>query len=149
MTLTEKIVAGVLIGLSIALVVICAIVAVTGEPTALEATAFQFVSIALGWGGSYLVGRQASRKVAQAHLRPHLRSSFRRLVAQSFALSRCAHIAAQSRPGDAETALAIISEVLVGQIVAAGDALADWEELDPDAVARLKESMNEKRKVLE
>lgn len=148
MTLTEKIVAGLLIGLSIVLVVVFTVVAVTGEPTPLEATALQFVSIASGLGGSYLFGRQASRKVAQAHLRPHLRSSFRRLVSQSFGLSRCANIAAQCGPGDEEKTLAIISEVLALQIVAAGDALADWEELDPDAVAELKESIEEKRKAL-
>ena len=83
------------------------------------------------------------------HLRPHLRSSFRRLVSQSYSLSRCAHIAAESEPEDCEKTLAIISEVIAGQIIAAGDALADWEELDPDAVAELKKSMEGKREALE
>lgn len=149
MTLIEKIVAWLLVGFSIVLVTVFAIVAVTQDPTPLVAAAFQFVSFASGLAGSYLFGRQGSHALARVHLRPHLRSSFRRLVSQSLGLSRCAHIAAESEPEDCEKTLAIISEVIAGQIIAAGDALADWEELDPDAVAELRKSMEGKREALE
>lgn len=103
--------------------------------TSLENVLFQVFALATGLTGSFFFGRQAAKAAAREMIEPHARSAFRRLISLYDGLSRVARAVAGTE-NDA-VKLKIIEAIVVEQISTADDALADWQDVVPEAVAEL------------
>ena len=73
-------------------------------------------------------------------MEPHARSAFRRLISLYNGLSRVARAIAGTE--DDAVKLKIIEAIVVEQISTADDALADWEDVVPEAVAEITKTIH-------
>lgn len=122
-----------LIILSITFSVIIIFISVNRALTPLEGSLFQFVILGLSLAGSYYIGKLSSKKMAIEIIKPHARSSFRRLLSLYKSLSRVA-ILVQDADKTVETKLEKIDSIIIEQIATADDALEDWKDIIPDEV---------------
>ena len=113
--------------------------------TGLESTLWQIFVFAAGLAGSFIFGRQSAQKAAREMLKPHARSAFRRLIALYESLQRVAsEIQSSRRPPTYENyqmTIAKLEVIVIEQLAAADDALADWDDIVPEDVAELKENL--------
>ena len=103
--------------------------------TSLENILFQTIALGIGLAGSFFFGRQSAKAAAREMIEPHARSAFRRLISLYDGLSRVAKTITGTE--DDEVKLKIIEAIVVDQISTADDALADWRDVVPEAVAEL------------
>lgn len=119
-------------------------VATTRSPTPLEGILLQFLALLAGLAGSFMVGRQAADKAAREIIRPHARSSYRRIRALFQGLSRVSgtiESAKQNKTvGEYQVTLASIEASVAEQLVAADDAMKDWQDMAPDDLEDLIQS---------
>ncbi len=73
-------------------------------------------------------------------MEPHARSAFRRLISLYEGLSRVANVIGE--PKVDEVKLKVIRAIVVEQISTADDALADWEDVVPEAVAEITKTIH-------
>jgi hypothetical protein len=143
-----------LIVASVALAVITVVVSTQREPSKLAIGLLQGITLVFGTVGSFVLGKDASREAAQALIRPHARSAFRRVQNLYRALGRqqqairdeqyrLANLRGQSGGEtvifeQARASLATLEYMVVEQISTADDALEDWRDLVPDEVAAIE-----------
>lgn len=124
------------VAVAIALAAYFVFVATTRSPTPLEGTLLQFLILLAGLAGSFMVGRQAADKAAREIIRPHARSSYRRIRALFQGLSRVSgtiESAKQNKTvGEYQVTLASIEASVAEQLVSADDAMKDWLDVAPD-----------------
>ena len=132
---SDKLAVFFLIGLSILLMCFLVYAAFERTLTPVEVIALQIITLLAGIGGSYLFGRQSARDAGKEMIEPHARSAFRRLISLYEGLSRVANVIEE--PEADAVKLKVIRAIVVEQISTADDALADWEDVVPEAVAEL------------
>ena len=110
--------------------------------TQLEIIFFQVFILISGLGGSYLIGSQTSKTTTREMIKPHVRSAFRRVMSLYRTLSRVAEVIDAPNPDNDAEKITIIKGIVVGQIYTADDALADWQDLDPESVKELRDKMH-------
>lgn len=137
----EKIAATLLIFIALILMSLVAYTATQRELTEMEAIVFQFLALLAGIGGSYIFGRRASRETIRETIEPHARSAFRRLISLYRSLSRVAAIIESEETRDDASKIDIIRAIVVEQIATADDALADWQDVVPEAVEEMRKDM--------
>ena len=103
--------------------------------TNLENILFQFFVLGIGLTGSFIFGRRSASAAAREVIRPHARSAFRRLISLYKGLSRVA-ITIEGNEED-NVKLKIIEAIVVDQMFTADDALEDWRDVIPEAVAEI------------
>ena len=113
--------------------------------TNLEGIGFQIMALLISLAGSYWFGKQAAIDGARELIRPHARSSFRRLLSLYRSLSRQIAIMENcDTPDDYPTTFASLEVIVHEQIYTADDALEDWADIVPDDVAELRKGFSEK-----
>ena len=137
----ETIAATLLIFISLMLMLLVAYTATERALTEMEAIVFQFLALLAGIGGSYIFGRRASKEAIRETIEPHARSAFRRLISLYRSISRVAAIIESKEPRDDASKIDIIRAVVVEQIATADDALADWQDVVPEAVEKMRKGM--------
>ena len=107
--------------------------------TPLEGALSQVFILLAGLGGSWWFGRQSAVN------RPHARSAFRRVTSLYLGLSTVASTIEESRNHDSveeyRLILARLEGVVSSQLIAADDALADWEDIVPREVSDLRKEL--------
>ena len=112
--------------------------------TSLESVLFQVFGIASGLAGSYVVGRETTKKAALELVKPHARSAYRRLLSLYSGLSRLVQEiqSSNSRFSENQTALDVLDKIraiAVELIYTSNDALEDWRDILPEELEKLKE----------
>ena len=103
--------------------------------TSLENILFQVFALGTGLTGSFIFGRHSASDAAREMIKPHARSAFRRLISLYKGLSRVA-ITIEGNEED-NVKLKIIEAIVVDQMFTADDALEDWRDVIPEAVAEI------------
>ena len=94
----------------------------------------------MGFVGSFIFGRQKSIETAKEMVKPHAKSAFRRLLYLYTTVDRMSEIIEETSSQDVK--IAKIEEIIYGQTITASNALADWEDLIPEEVEKLKGQLN-------
>ena len=140
-----KYIVPVLIGVSILALSGLVYIAATRNLSGLESVLMQIISLAIGIGVSFFVGRQSAQKAANEIIKPHARSAFRRLVSLYRSLQRAATTieAAQGLEADEdhEVALAKLEVIVSAQLMTADDALEDWRDIVPEDVNEIHQKL--------
>src|SRR6476660_1158590 len=126
----SRIIAVVLLGLSISIAIVFTVVASSRPLTPLEGTLLQGLSLLAGLAGSYIFGTISARDTARDLIKPHARSAFRRVLALYMSLSRLARAIdssgtqarARNEPDGGFTPFDTLQAIVVEQIATAGDA---------------------------
>ena len=137
----ETIAAVLLILISLMLMFLFAYTATKRALTEVEAIILQFLALLAGIGGSYIFGRRTSKESIRETIEPHARSAFRRLISLYRSISRVAQIIESEEPRDDASKIDIIRAIVVEQIATADDALADWQDVVPEAVEEMRKEM--------
>ena len=138
----ETISATLLIFISLMLMFLFAYTATERALTEIEAVVFQILALLAGIGGSYIFGRRTSKESIRETIEPHARSAFRRLISLYRSISRVAQIIeSEGPPRDDASKIDIIRAIVVEQIATADDALADWQDVVPEAVEEMRKEM--------
>ena len=138
----ETIATTLLIFISLMLMFLFAYTATKRALTEVEAIVLQFLALLAGVGGSYIFGRRTSKESIRETIEPHARSAFRRLISLYRSISRVAQIIeAEEPPRDDASKIDIIRAIVVEQIATADDALADWQDVVPEAVKEMRKEM--------
>ena len=138
----ETIAATLLIFISVMLMFLFAYTATERALTEIEAIVFQILALLAGIGGSYIFGRRTSKESIRETIEPHARSAFRRLISLYRSISRVAQIIeSEEPPRDDASKIDIIRAIVVEQIATADDALADWQDVVPEAVEEMRKEM--------
>ncbi len=135
MRFLERLVPFSLVIASVIIASLFAYLATVRTLTGLENILFQVFALGTGLTGSFIFGRQSARTAAREMIEPHARSAFRRLISLYDGLSRMAKTITGTE--DDEVKLKIIEAIVVDQISTADDALADWRDVVPEAVAEI------------
>ncbi|MHB8834379.1 MAG: hypothetical protein ACYC9Y_01510 [Candidatus Methylomirabilia bacterium] len=111
--------------------------------TSLENVLLQFFTLAVGFIGSFILGKETARDAARQMIKPHARSAFRRLLSLYRSLSRLSVVIQESRASDPDgknptAVLDRIEGIVVEQISTADDALEDWQDIVPEDVSELR-----------
>jgi len=136
----------VFVALSIGTSVLFIIIASLRDLTGLENTLLQVISLGLGLIGSYILGRESSKEMANELVKPHAKSAFRRLLSLYNSISRLGVAIQNSQstliPGDS-TSLVLdkLQAMVIEQISTADDALEDWKDILPEELEKLKSSV--------
>ena len=101
----------------------------------------QILALLAGIGASYIFGRSASKESVRETIEPHARSAFRRLISLYRSISRVAAIIESEEARDDAAKIDIIRAIVVEQIATADDALADWQDVVPEAVEEMGKEM--------
>ena len=140
-----KYIVPVLIGLGILALVILVCIAATRDLSGLESVLLQIILLAIGSSISFFAGHRSAREAAEAIIKPHARSAFRRLISLYNGLSRAATVIESSQSSksdeDYQVALARLEEIVTEQLTTADDALDDWNDIVPEDVAELKQKL--------
>lgn len=106
--------------------------------TGLEGVIFQIMILLFGLVGSYWFGKQSVTDGAKELIRPHARSSFRRLRSLCRSLSRQLEIIEYcNTPDEYPAAFASLKAIIREQIDTADDALEDWADILPKEMKEL------------
>lgn len=120
-------------------------ISTTRPLTNLEGVVFQIMVLLFSLTGSYWFGKQAAIDGARELIRPHARSSFRRLLSLYRSLStQIAIMENCDTPDDYPATFASLKVIVHEQIYTADDALDDWADIVPDDVAELRKEFSEK-----
>ena len=140
-----KYIVPVLIGLGILALVILVYIAATRDLSGLESVLLQIILLAIGSGISFFAGHRSAREAAEAIIKPHARSAFRRLLSLYRSLSRAANAIESSQSsesdGDYQVVLARLEEIVAYQLMTADDALEDWNDIVPEDVKELEQKL--------
>jgi hypothetical protein len=102
---------------------------------------FQIFALSLGIGSSYLFGTISAKDAALEIIKPHARSSFRRLVSLYKSLGRLIQTIndrkSQNDVASYSAALDLVEAVAIEQLASAGDAMEDWRDIVPEEVDEL------------
>ena len=113
--------------------------------TSLESVLLQFISLAIGCGVSFFVGRRSVSDAAKEIIKPHARKAFRRLVSLYRSLSRAANAIKSAQdnesPENQRVTLAKLDAIVTEQLATADDALEDWNDIVPEDVEELKQKL--------
>jgi hypothetical protein len=123
------------------------------EPNRLATSLLQGITLVFGTFGSWLLGRDTSREAAREAVRPHARSSFRRVLTLYRALGRLRDTSVleadylaeqQDEEGRVDLGLALASLdkirlMSIEQTDTADNALDDWRDLAPEEVAKIEQ----------
>ena len=138
-------VAPVLIGVGILALSGLVYIAASRKLSGLESVLLQIISLAIGVGVSFFVGRQSARKAAREIVKPHARSAFRRLLSLYENLHWTMNeVKSALRSGSAQQhqeTLARVEAVVTAQLKTADDALEDWRDIVPEDVEELKQKL--------
>ena len=137
----ETIAATLLIFLSIVVMSLFAFIATKRALTEIEAILLQFFALLAGIGGSYIFGRRTSKESMREAIEPHARSAFRRLMTLYRSISHVAQITESEEHRDDASKIGIIRAIVEEQIATANDALADWQDVVPEAVEEMRKEM--------
>ena len=85
-----KYIVPVLIGVSILALSGLVYIAATRNLSGLESVLLQIISLAIGIGVSFFIGRQSAQRAAKEIVKPHAQSTFRRLVSLYRSLQQAA-----------------------------------------------------------
>ena len=106
---------------------------------------WQLFGIAIGAVGTFYSGRQSAAKAAREIVKPSARSAFRRLRSLYESISRVAYTIESSRntesPADYRAILAELEGIVFVQLLTASDALQDWNDIIPEDVKALQNSL--------
>lgn len=120
-------------------------IAATRDLSGLENVLLQIISLAIGIGVSFYVGRQSAQTAAKELIKPHARSAFRRLVSLYRSLQRAATTieAAQGleNADEHEVTLAKLEVIVSAQLATADDALEDWRDIVPEDVKEIHQKL--------
>lgn len=144
MKVHEKLLAGMLILISLGMMIFIIVVALERALSWVEAIVMQAFSLLAALGSSYLFSRQGTEKLAKEMFAPHARSAFRRIVSLYRGVSHMAQIVdseKDDRIKDDNSRLIAIKTIALEQIQTANDALEDWREVIPDAVEELEKGI--------
>lgn len=137
--------ASVLVLISIVMSMFYAYTMTKRPMTGLESALWQIFVFSAGLVGSFIFGKQSAQKAAREMLKPHARSAFRRLISLYQSLQRvAAAIQSSRRPQSYENyrmTVAKLEVIVIEQLAAADDALADWNDIVPEDVAELKQKL--------
>ena len=140
-----KYVAPVLIGVGVLALTSLLYIAATRNLSSLESVLLQIISLAIGIGVSFHIGRQSAQKAAIEIVKPHARSAFRRLVSLYRSLQQAATTieAAQEFKTDEnhKVTLAKLEVIVSAQLAAADDALEDWRDIVPEDVDEIHQKL--------
>ena len=140
-----KYVAPVLIGVGILALISLVYIAATRNLSSLESVLLQIISLAIGIGVSFHIGRQSALTAAREIVKPHARSAFRRLVSLYQSLQRVATMIESSKNSgsqeDYQVTLGKLGAIVTEQLTTADDALADWNDIVPEDVAELRQNL--------
>ncbi len=120
--------------------------------TALEASMFQILILAISLGASYVFAQKSASVAAQDLIRPHARSAFRRVVRVYVSLDQLARMidSLRQRTSGAERQdLDLIQAVIEQQIPTIGDALEDWRDIVPKEVEEIERESEQRQRGLE
>ena len=135
----------VLIGLGILALIILVAIAATRDLSGLESVLLQIILLAIGSSISFFAGHRSAREAAEAIIKPHARSAFRRLLSLYRSLSRAANAIESSQSsesdGDYQVVLARLEEIVAYQLMTADDALEDWNDIVPEDVKELEQKL--------
>ena len=136
----------ILIGLGIlALLSFLVHLAATRDSGNLESILLQIISLAIGCGVSFFVGRRSVSDAAKEVIKPHARKAFRRLVSLYRSLSRAAEAIKSAQddesPENQRVTLAKLDAIVTEQLATADDALEDWNDIVPEDVEELKQKL--------
>ena len=134
----ETIVATSLIFISLMAMFLFAYISTDRALTEIEAILFDILVLITGFGGSYILGRRASRASIRETIEPHARSAFRRLISLYRSISRVVATIETEELSDDASKLIVIRAIVVEQIATADDALADWHDVVPEAVEEMR-----------
>lgn len=132
-----------LIVVSIIVAIAFAVVASDRPLTNLEGVMLQAFSLSAGLIGSYFFGRLSAREAAMEFIKPHARSSFRRLLSLYRSLGRLATEIELSRTRENEkntqgkATLDKLAVLVTEQLYTADDALEDWKDIVPEEVEEI------------
>jgi hypothetical protein len=140
-----------LIVVSIVVSLIFIIVSTQRQLTGLENTLLQILSLCLGLIGSFIVGRDGTKKAAEDIIKPHAKSAFRRVLSLYNSLSRLAGTIEEQKvqmPGNkaALHSLQVLQVMVIEQLSTADDALEDWKDILPDELSKV--GVNSKRELI-
>ena len=140
-----KYIVPVLIGLGILALLILVYIAATRDLSSLESVLLQIILLAIGSSISFFAGHRSAREAAEAIIKPHARSAFRRLLSLYRSLSRAANAIESSQSsesdGDYQVVLARLEEIVAYQLMTADDALEDWNDIVPEDVKELEQKL--------
>ena len=135
----------VLISLGILGLLILVYIAATRDLSSLESVLLQIILLAIGSSISFFAGHRSAREAAEAIIKPHARSAFRRLLSLYRSLSRAANAIESSQSsesdGDYQVVLARLEEIVAYQLMTADDALEDWNDIVPEDVKELEQKL--------
>jgi len=109
----------------------------TRELSTIENTLFQVFIFGLGVQGSYIIGKLSENKTAFEIIKPHAKSSFRRIHALFLSLSRLLYAIEDSRKENSSDKTAVIDKleaIIIEKVATADDALEDWRDIVQDEV---------------
>ena len=140
-----KYVVPVSIGVGIIVLLSVVDIAAARDLSGLESVLLQIMSLAIGSGVSFYIGRQSAQSAAREIIKPHARSAFRRLVSLYRSLQRAATTieAAQGLEADEnrEVTLAKLEVIVSAQLTTADDALEDWRDIVPEDVNEIHQKL--------
>ncbi len=140
-----KYIVPVLIGLGILALLILVYIAATRDLSSLESVLLQIILLAIGSSISFFAGHRSAREAAEAIIKPHARSAFRRLLSLYRSLSRAANAIESSQSsesdGNYQVVLARLEEIVAYQLMTADDALEDWNDIVPEDVKELEQKL--------
>ena len=136
----------ILVAVALAVAIFFSIVATYRNLTGLENVLLQVFSLGIGLIGSYVLGRESASQAARELIKPHARSSFRRLLSLYRSLSRLATAIQAARQGnnpDPTTSLILdkLEGMVIEQIATADDALEDWRDIVPEDVKEIRDQL--------
>lgn len=115
--------------------------ATSRQLTDIEGVYLQAITWVTGIVASLVFGRMSSRAAAREVIRPHARSSFRRMISLYHSISRVANTVAEAQESDNldtnSVALSRIEAIVVEQLSTADDAIEAWRDIVPEDVEDL------------
>ena len=140
-----KYIVPVLICLGIVALLVLVYIAATRDLSSLESVLLQIILLAIGSSISFFAGHRSASEAAEAIIKPHARSAFRRLLSLYLSLQRAAAEIKSSQSSesheDYQVVLAKLDAIVTEQLATADDALDDWNDIVPEDVAELKQKL--------
>jgi len=135
---------------SIAVAIVFIYIATERQLSTLENVLLQFITLAFGLVGSYILALESAEEAARDLIKPHARSAFRRVLALYGGLSRLAVVIESSRPPDgghtvSSVVLDRLDSMVREQIVTSNDALEDWRDIIPEDVEQIMARIQAKK----
>ena len=141
-----KYIVPVLIGLGILALLILVYIAATRDLSGLESVLLQIILLAIGSSISFFAGHRSASEAAEAIIKPHARSAFRRLLSLyrslSWAVTEIESSKSSESDEDYQVVLARLEAIVIEQLATADDALEDWRDIVPEDVEELTENFD-------